>query len=67
MKASDPKRVSDEWSGPVFGEFAWIRDVRAFLVRSSYARFNGRCFSGRTFGTVIFFQVWSFWRAKGRC
>ena len=54
MKASDPKRVSDEWSGPVFGEFAWIRDVRAFLVRSSYARFNGRCFSGRTFGTVIF-------------
>ena len=44
MKASDPKRVSDEWSGPVFGEFAWIRDVRAFL----------RCFSRRTFGTVIF-------------
>ena len=40
MKASDPKRVSDEWSGPVFGEFAWFRDVRAFLVRSSYARFN---------------------------
>lgn len=66
MKASDPKRVSDEWSGPVFGDFAWFRDVRAFLVRSSYARSNSRCFSGRTFGTINSFQVRSFWRAKGQ-
>jgi len=40
MKASDPKRVSDDWSEPVFGDFAWFRDVKTFLVRSSYARSN---------------------------